>query len=44
MSKILVIDDNRLNLAVLEALLKRSYPDYEILITQSGPEGIEKAK
>jgi len=44
MSKILVIDDNRFNLAVLEALLKRSYPDYEILITQSGPEGIEKAK
>ena len=44
MSKILVIDDNRLNLAVIEGLLKRSYPDYEILITQSGPEGIEKAK
>ncbi len=44
MSKILVIDDNRLNLAIIERLLKRSYPDYKILITQSGPEGIEKAK
>ncbi len=44
MTKILVIDDDRINLKVLEVLLKNSYPDYEILITQSGPEGIEKAK
>jgi response regulator RpfG family c-di-GMP phosphodiesterase len=44
MTKILVIDDNRNNLVLLEALLKNSYPDYEILIAKSGPEGIEIAK
>ena len=44
MSKILLIDDNRNNLILLEVLLRRSYPDYEILTAQSGPEGIEIAK
>ncbi|MCK4345090.1 MAG: response regulator [Bacteroidales bacterium] len=44
MSKILVIDDNRNNLKLLEVLLKRSFRDYEILTEQSGPEGIEIAK
>ena len=44
MTKILVIDDDRINLKLLEPLLKKSYPDYEILTVQSGPEGIEIAK
>jgi len=44
MSKILVIDDNRNNLTLLKILLKRYYPDYDILTSQSGPEGIEIAK
>ncbi|MBA7574275.1 Protein-glutamate methylesterase/protein-glutamine glutaminase [subsurface metagenome] len=44
MTKILVIDDDRINLKVLEVLLKNSYPDYEISTAQSGSEGIEKAK
>ena len=44
MTKILVIDDNKNNLTLLEVVLRRSYPDYEILTAQSGPEGIEIAK
>ncbi len=44
MTKILVIDDDRIYMKLLEVLLKNSYPDYEIFTTQSGPEGIEKAK
>ncbi len=44
MTKILVIDDNKNNLTLLEVVLRRSYPDYEILTAQSGSEGIEISK
>ena len=44
MKKILVIDDNRINLQLILAFLNVDFPDYEVLLSQSGIEGIEIAK
>ena len=44
MKKILVIDDNRFNLELILAFLHVDFPDYEVLSSQSGFEGIEIAK
>jgi len=42
--KILVIDDNESNLFLIQSILKKSHPDYEILTSLSGEEGIEIAQ
>lgn len=44
MKKILVIDDSRLTLKLILAFLHVDFPDYEILSSQSGFEGMEIAK
>lgn len=44
MRKILAIDDNRHNLELVQAFLSVDFPDYKILLTQSGKEGVEIAK
>ena len=41
---ILVIDDVKSNLRLVEAILKKSHPEYEILLATSGHEGIETAQ
>jgi len=41
---ILVIDDVETNLSLVEAILKKSHPEYEILLAKSGHEGIETAQ
>lgn len=41
---ILVIDDLEINLRLVEAILKKSHPEYEILLATSGSEGIEIAQ
>ena len=42
--KILVIDDNRLHLKLISAILNVDFPDYQVMLSQSGIEGIEIAK
>lgn len=42
--KILVIDDNESNLFLIRSILKKSHPNYEILTSLSGEEGIEIAQ
>lgn len=42
--KIVVIDDNASNLLLAQAILKRSHPDYSVLTTFSGLDGIELVK
>src|SRR5665647_792048 len=42
--KILVIDDNRLILKVVKSMLNIDFPDYQIMLSQSGIEGIEIAQ
>jgi PAS domain S-box-containing protein len=44
MKKILAIDDNPINLDLISAILNVDFPDYHILLSQSGIEGIEIAK
>ena len=44
MSKILVIDGKKDNLASLNAVLKILNPDYEVITAQSGQEGIKKTR
>ena len=44
MKKILVIDDNQINLELILKLLNRDFPDYQVFLSQSGREGIEIAK
>ncbi|MDO8927382.1 MAG: response regulator, partial [Bacteroidota bacterium] len=44
MKKILAIDDNLLNLELISAILNIDFPDYQVLLSQSGIEGIEIAK
>jgi PAS domain S-box-containing protein len=41
---ILVIDDVELNLSLVEAILRKSHPEYEILLAKSGHDGIEVAQ
>jgi len=41
---ILVIDDVKTNLMLVEAILKISHPEYEVLFATSGSEGIEIAQ
>ena len=41
---ILVIDDVETNLNLVEAILKKSHPEYNILLTKSGSDGIEIAQ
>jgi len=43
MSKILAIDDRLDNLISIKALLRNTIPEYEVIIAQTGEEGIEKA-
>ena len=43
MKKILVIDDNLLNLELISVILTLDFPDYRIFLSQSGSEGIEIA-
>jgi two-component system, sensor histidine kinase and response regulator len=42
--KILVIDDNASNLLLVRSILKKSHPNYQILTSLSGEEGIEIAQ
>lgn len=42
--KILAIDDNKINLHYLQEIMVRNFPDYEILLSFSGEEGIKIAK
>lgn len=42
--KILVIDDCDTNLLLIRSILKKSHPDYEILTSLSGKEGVEIAR
>lgn len=42
--KILVIDDNENNLILIQSILSKSHPKYEILTSLSGNEGIEIAQ
>ncbi|OFX51940.1 MAG: hypothetical protein A2066_09505 [Bacteroidetes bacterium GWB2_41_8] len=44
MNKILAIDDDLNNLKVILAILNCYFPDYQVLLSQSGIEGIEIAK
>ncbi|MBK5247307.1 MAG: response regulator [Peptostreptococcaceae bacterium] len=44
MKKILVIDDNRLTLKLILVILNVDFPDYKIMLSKSGIEGIEIAK
>ncbi len=44
MKKILVIDDNLLNLKLISLILNIDFPDYQVFSSQSGREGIEIAK
>ncbi len=44
MIKILAIDDNKDNLVVLAALLSDAFPEARIITSQSGKDGIEKAR
>ncbi|MCH7764722.1 MAG: PAS domain S-box protein, partial [Candidatus Marinimicrobia bacterium] len=44
MTKILVIDDEKNNLAAVKTMLKNLEPDYEVLTAASGIEGIKLAK
>lgn len=44
MKKILVIDDNLLNLKLIFDVLKTDFPNYQIILSQSGIEGIEIAQ
>ena len=44
MKKILVIDDNEINLEFILTLLNADFPDYQVFLAQSGIEGIEIAK
>jgi len=44
MKKILAIDDNRHNLELIVAFLSVDFPDYKVMLSQSGAEGIEIAK
>ena len=44
MKKILVIDDNQLNLELILILLNLDFPDYHVYLSQSGSDGIEIAK
>lgn len=44
MKKILAIDDNRLNLKLILTILNSYFPDYQVMLSQSGIEGIEIAK
>ena len=44
MPKILAIDDKQDNLITLSAILKNLIPECQVIIAQSGPEGLEKAK
>lgn len=44
MLKILVIDDNKDNIVVLDALLSESFPDVSIIAAMSGKEGLKKVK
>jgi len=42
--KILVIDDNRLILKLIFVILNIDFPDYQVMLSQSGIEGIEIAQ
>lgn len=44
MKKILAIDDNWLNLKLISTILNVDFPDYQVMLSQSGIEGIEIAK
>ncbi|MHB9141410.1 MAG: response regulator [Paludibacter sp.] len=44
MKKILAIDDNSENLKLILAILNSDFPDYQVMLSQSGIEGIEIAK
>jgi PAS domain S-box-containing protein len=44
MKKILAIDDKKLNLKFIKSFLSKNNPDYQVLIAQSGEEGIKIAK
>lgn len=44
MKKILVIDDNQLNLELISILLNQDFPEYEVFLSLSGREGIEIAQ
>lgn len=44
MKKILAIDDNPANLQLIFAILNADFPDCQVLLSQSGSEGIEIAK
>ena len=44
MKKILAIDDNRLILKLILTILNSYFPDYQVILSQSGIEGIEIAK
>lgn len=44
MKKILVIDDNQGNLDLIFILLKKDFPDYEVILSLSGREGVEIAQ
>ena len=43
MKKILVIDDISTNLLLIKSILKSSFPDYDILLTDSGMKGLALA-
>ena len=44
MKKILVIDDINTNLLLIKSILKNSFPAYEVLLADSGKEGLALAK
>lgn len=40
MKKILVIDDMEVNLALIKAIIKNDHPDFEVLLSKSGKQGL----
>jgi len=44
MKKILVIDDNPINLKLVFTVLKPEFPNYQIILSESGADGIKIAK
>lgn len=43
MKKILIVDDNQVNLELLQAILNTSLPDYQVVLSYSGKEAIKIA-
>ncbi len=44
MKKLLAIDDNKINLQYIYEILDKNFPEYEILLSESGHEGIKLAR